>query len=87
MTDTTTTLAKAIGTLIASMRDHPLLNGVAGTDASMDLGSFEDDPSPGNAHAMAGSAEEFIDDVSVSKIPETPELVAAQAALKAYLLD
>lgn len=87
MTDTTTTLAEAIGTLIVSMRGHPLLDGVSGADASMDLGSYEDEPSPDTANAMGRSAEEFIDDVRIAKIAETPELVAAEEALRAWLLD
>ena len=87
MTDTKTTLAEAIGTLIVSMRGHPLLDGVAGTDASMDLGTYEDEPGPDTARAMGRSAEEFIDDVRISKLAETPELVAAEAALRAWLLD
>lgn len=85
MTDVVKTLADAIGDLISSLGNHEVLRGVAGTDAVMDLGYYEDDPSDARAgHDMARSAEDLIDVLRVRKI-SSDELAAAERALEAYL--
>lgn len=85
VTDAIKALADAMGTLFESLGDHEVLRGVAGTDAVMDLGYHEDDPSDVRAgHDMARSAEDIIDDLHIRKISSS-ELTAAEKALEAYL--
>jgi len=87
VTDTTRRLADAMNALIASLDDHPVLKGVAGIDAAMDLEAYEAAPHHGRGvRDMVRSAEDLVDDLRISKLPETPELVAAEKALEACLL-
>jgi len=88
MTDTSRNLAHAVTRLMTTLKDHPVSRTIAYADASMDVAAFDADPADPNAmHAMEKSVEDLLDELSINRLPYTPEHIAAKQAFEDVLQE
>jgi hypothetical protein len=86
MTETSLALAGAIMNLTAALKDHPVTRSVAYLDAAIDVVDFNANPNdPQVVRTFEKSAEELLDELAVTRLPDTPEHVAAKRAFEAVL--
>lgn len=86
MTETTTALAGAIMNLTAALKDHPVTRSVAYLDAAIDVVDFNANPNDQKVvRTFEKSAEDLLDELAITRFPDTPEHVAAKQAFKAVL--
>lgn len=88
MNETTIALADAIMKLTASLKDHPVSRSIAYMDASIDVVGFNASPQePETIHALEKSAEDLLDELAITRHPETREHVAAKQAFDDVLRE
>lgn len=86
VTETTIALAGAIMKLTASLKNHPVARSIAYLDASIDVVAFNDDPEdPDAVRALEKSAEDLLDELAITRFPETAEHVSAKQAFEDVL--